>query len=83
MSFAYAEQYHGTQPCDRPGAKYDRKAEKQELIDRSAKVAAEYDYVKSVRKDELHYMQADAWECVKRNYEDELLRIERLLDLLT
>lgn len=30
MSFAYAAQYDETQPCDRPGARYDRAAWRQD-----------------------------------------------------
>lgn len=75
--FAHVEQQYDTQPCDRLGGNVA--AYRQELINRSAAVAAEYEQAKNFMED-AEYLQGNAWYAITRNYEDELCRIERELD---
>lgn len=78
MGFAYMEQYHGTQPCDQPGAKYDRAAWRQEQLNERAELAEEWENIEYEIR-ELRHLPLALKQQIIDHYEGELRRYDALL----
>lgn len=78
MNFAAAEQYWETPPCDRPGARYDRVAWRQEQLRERAATAAERQQAKEALR-ALRRLPLALKQEVIAHYERELTRFDTLL----
>ena len=78
----HIENQYMTQPCDRPGLKHAKETARQELINRSAAVAEEYERMQEAIED-VRFLKCDIVASIRRNYEDELCRIEAEIDALS
>ena len=78
MNFAAVEQYWETPPCDRPGARYDRAAWRQEQLRERAETAAEQQTATEALR-ALRYLPLALKQAVIAHYERELDRFDALL----